>query len=557
MRRLRRRAAYYVLTIAVLILVSSVLYDFGMKTIEPGPYPPEGVEFSLFHSMQVVVETFTATGYGSDSPWLSPEMNALVMLLDLTGVALFFLALPAILVPLFGEALSASAPTEVDKSLSDHVVICTYSPRAEVLIEELESHGVQYVLVEPDSEKAIDLEADGYTVVHAQPESVTGLEQTNLSQARALVADISDRVDASIVLAAKEVDESVPVVSVVEDPEHDDYHRLAGADQVLMPRQLLGEGLAQKLTTGVSTDLGEALELGNGFDIIEVPIRHGSELAGTTLGRSRIRERFGVNVIGIWFRGDFESPPSPERPLEGGTILLVTGDEAQLTAFEREIRSTVRRFRDGETAVVGHGEVGQTVTAALDEAGLPYTVIDRDAAPGVDVVGDATDPDVLRAAGVPEARSVVLAIPDDTTTEFATLVVRDLNDSAEILARAEIAESVRKSYRAGADYVLSLATVSGRSIASAVLHGEQVLSVDTTVQVVRTTAATMVGQTLAEADVRDRTGCTVVAVERDGTILTDLDPDFRIESDDELIVAGSDEGTNRFTQLFVKDWEEE
>jgi Trk K+ transport system NAD-binding subunit len=551
MGTVKKRAKYYLLVIAVLILLSSILYDVGMRTFEPRAYPPAGVELSILHSMQVVVETFTATGYGSDSPWLSPEMNLLVVALDLTGVALFFLALPAILVPLFRRSLTPSVPTSVEETLTDHVVICTYTSRAEVLVEELRAHDVPYVLLEPDEDKAIELQNEDYTVVNADPESVEALERLNLANARALVADVSDRVDASIVLAAKEAEGTIRIISVVEDPDHEAYHRLAGADEVLTPRKLLGEGLGRKLTTGISSDVGEQLEIGEDFDIMEVPIRHGSELAGRTLASSELRERFGVNVIGAWFRGEFEAPPPPERTLDGGTILLVTGSANQLEALAAELRSTVRRFRRGETIVFGYGEVGKTIVSALEDAELRYSVVDHEPGDDVDIVGDATDREVLEAAGVDDARSVVLAIPDDTETEFATLAVRNLSESIEIIARAENVEAVRKTYRAGADYVLSLATVSGRSIASAVLEGENVLSIGTTVKVVRTGAPELVGKTLENANIRGLTGCTIVAIERGEQVLTDLDPDFEIQDGDELVIAGTDEGTELFAEYFT------
>ncbi len=177
-----------------------------------------------------------------------------------------------------------------------------------------------------------------------------------------------------------------------------------------------------------------------------------------------------------------------------------------------------------------------------------YTVADVDEMSGVDVVGDATDPDVLREAGVHEARSVILAVPDDTDTEFTTLVARDVGDGVAVIARVAEAEAVPKPYRAGADYALALATVSGRMIASAVLDAD-VISMDTQLEVVRTGAPGLVGRTLAEADVRARTGCTVVAVERNGDVLTELGPEFRVLDGDDLVVAGTDAGTNRFTEL--------
>jgi Trk K+ transport system NAD-binding subunit len=564
MNGVKERAAYYMLFIAVLILVASVSYDAAMKTLEPRPYPPEDVEVSLFHSLQVVVETFTATGYGSDSPWLSPELNLLVILLDLTGVALFFLALPAVLIPLFQDALSRSPPTEIEDGLSDHVVICTYSERAEILVDELSASGIEYVLVEPDGDRALELDEGGYAVIHADPESVADLQSANLADARALVADVSDQIDASIVLAAKEAAEETRVISVVEDPDKETYHRLAGADDILTPRNLLGNGLAGKVTAGLSSDLGDAIEIGDQFDVMEVPIRQGSDLAGTTLADSNIRERFGVNVVGVWYRGEFETPPPPERPLESGTVLLVAASPDQLEALAAATRAAARRLRRGETVVVGHGEVGRTVTEALAAVNLPYTVVDREDDPAVDVVGDAADADTLRTAGVPDARSIVLAIPDDTTTEFATLVVRDLNGTGEVIARAddvgsignalrsEATEvgSIRKMYRAGADYVLSLATVSGRSIASEIIESEEFLTVGTKVNVVRTRAPGLAGSTIEEARIRERTGCTVVAIERDGELRTAIDPTFRLQRDDELVVAGTAAGTSRFVEEF-------
>jgi len=157
---------------------------------------------------------------------------------------------------------------------------------------------------------------------------------------------------------------------------------------------------------------------------------------------------------------------------------------------------------------------------------------------------------VLRAAGIEDARSVVLALPDDTATEFATLVIRDLNPDAEIVARAETAGAIQKTYRAGAEYVLSLATVSGRAIASEVLETEKILSVETQIECVRTTAAGLIGETLAGGRVRERTRSTVVAVERNGDLLTDLGPDFRFQRGDELVVVGTDADTNRFVELF-------
>jgi Trk K+ transport system NAD-binding subunit len=536
----QRRTGAYLLGLVGLMVVFAVAYNWGMQTFEGETQP-------LYRSFQHVIETFTATGYGAEAPWQSPEMNALVIVMDLVGVLSIFLALPVLLFPLFEEALSTTVPTAVDDR-EDHVIICTLSARGEALISELESRGVPYVVVEPDRETATAHYEDGLRVVNADPQSVSGLRAANIAAARAIVADASDDVNTSVLLTAAEVAEEVQAVSVVNEPDRMRYHELAGADDVVSPRTLLGKQLATKVTAGVSTDLGESIELGEEFQIAEFLIHRGSDLVGTTLARSALRETTGANVIGAWYRGQFETPPSPEAELEAGTVLLATGREDQLAALRDLTLSDARSVGRGKTVVAGFGQVGEAIVGVLDTADIPYTVLDRRDRDGVDVVGDATEPAAIERADIGDARTVILALPDDTATEVATLVARDLEPEVEIVARAEAAENIRKTYRAGADYVLSLGQVSGRMLASTILD-ETVVSPDTQVEVLRTTAPDLAGETLGGADVRSRTGCTVVAVEREGRIRTDLGPDFRIAAGDELIVAGTDPGINRFREL--------
>ena len=537
----QRRALLYLGTVFGTMVLFSVPYHYGMVHLE-------GEEGRLYvESLQHVVETFTATGYGSDSPWNTVTMNLFVVIMDLVGVAVVFLALPVFAFPLVRDALSTTVPTNLEEA-TDHVVICTYTSRAESLVGELASRDVPYVIVEPDREQALDLHEDGYEVINADPESAAGLRNARAEHARALVADVSDEVDTSIVLTAREMADDITVVSVVGEPERERYHRLAGADIVLSPRPLLGQSLASKVTGAVTADLDDAVEIGEAFEIAELAVQRGSRLAGSTLADSGIRERTGANVIGAWFEGEFRSSVGPDETLTDGTVLLVSGESDQLSELRSLVRSPVRRVERGEVAVVGYGEVGRTIADVLGRAGVEHTVIDLEDREDVDVVGDAAEPETLERADIEDARSAVLALPDDTVAEFATLVIDDLSPGTEVVARVESAQSVTKMYRAGADYVLALSTVTGRMVASALLE-EQVLTPDLQVELVRTSAPGLDGMSLAAADLRSETGCTVVAAERNGNLKTDVGPEFVVDADDTLIVAGTDDGIDRFREL--------
>jgi Trk K+ transport system NAD-binding subunit len=540
----KRRVVGYGAFVFVVLVFTAVFYRWGMRVYE-------GEARTMIEALRFSIEMFSATGFGGDAPWESQEMNAFIAVMDLVGMVLLIGALPVVVTPLLEAAFSTTAPTEAEDDLSGHVVICSDTSRADTLIEEFDSQSIPYVIVEPDTDRAVTLYETDHVVIQADPESTEGLEAARLSAARALVTDVSDQVDASIVLAAKEVAPDVRIISVVEDADRERYHRLAGADEVLSPRSLLGRSLAAKVTTALQTDLGEAVGIGDSLQLAEVSVPHGSRLAGSTLSDSGIGERTGVNVIGAWFNGEFDAAPSPDAMLSAGTVLLVSGRSDQLERLVDLANSATRRFGAGSTIVVGYGQVGRTVAETIEDADLSVTVVDRVDGDGVDVVGDATEPETLQAAGIENARTVVLALPDDTTTEFATLVVRDLAPEVEILARVEESTSVPKMHRAGADYVLSLATVTGRMAASTVLENRDVLSLDQQIEVVRTGVPRLAGRTLAEANVRGRTGCTVIAIEREDETVSDIGPDTRITHGDELVIVGTDDGIHAFERAFT------
>ena len=526
----KRRAIGYLTLLATAIVLTAAGYQTGMDVYEGRPR-------TFLDSLQFAVEMFTTTGFGGDAPWTSPEMQAFITVADLLGMVLLVGALPVFVAPIVENALSTTTPHKLETDLTDHVVICSDTTRADELIRELETNNVPYVIVESDRERADELYEDGKRVIQAgriQPIDRFGVRLN----------------DASIVLAAKELTDDVPVISVVENSEAETYHRLAGADTVLSPRSLLGESLAAKVTTAVRTGMIDAVDIGDQLQLAEISIRHGSRLAGLTLANSGIGERTGANVLGVWVRGEFIASPSPDMELAEGSVLLVSGRNDQLEQLAEMTQAPVRGFAAGRTVVIGYGQVGRAVSAEVEEAGIPCTIIDRSDIDGVDVVGDATNPETLTAAGVEEADTVVLALPDDTTTEFATLVIRDLAPDTQILARVEEQANISKTYRAGGDYVLSLARVTGRMSASQLLPGREVVSLEQHVETIRQQVPLLDGLTIGEANVRDRTGCTVVAIEREEDIVTDIGPDTTIRSDDVLVVVGTDEAINDFEQEF-------
>ncbi|WP_420028454.1 potassium channel family protein [Haloglomus litoreum] len=539
-----RRAAYYFGAVVLVSVGFTLVYNFGMRVWEQDPQP-------LYRSFEVVFQTFTTTGYGEDAPWSSPQMNVLVVVMQVTGIGLILTAVDVFAVPWIRSALSADPPTAVP-GLSGHVVVCGYTSMGEAFLAELAARDHDYVIVESDREAAMELHRDDVPVVHGDPETRETLEGAGIADARAVLVDAPDDTSASIVLTVREAAPNVTVATLIEDADLAQYHRIAGADAVLSPRQLLGRSLAAQVPTAVSTRVEEGITIGDDFELVELAVREGSDLAGRTFAETAVRDRFGVTVIGAWVDADFHTPVPPGTDIEAGTRLLVAGGREELDSLRDATAASLRPLGPQQVVIAGLGQTGSAAREVLADTNTHLTVLDLDDGEHVDIVGDARDPDRQDELGIPDADAFLLTLGDDTSTVFATLVARDRNPDLDIVARADEETDEPKLYRAGADYVQSLATVSARMMLSTVFEDEEVLGYSQRIEVVQAPAGDLAGRTLAEERVRERTGCTVLAVDRDGETLTHLDPhEFVFDDTDEVVVAGTDESVQRFEEQFV------
>ena len=541
MERWWRRIAIAATTVFVVILTYSLLYQWAMATFE-------GREIAFYNAVQVVVESITTAGYGGHAPWESPVLNVMIVAMNLTGVLLVFLGLPLFAIPLLRQAFELRPPTR--STLTDHVIICGHSPRDDVLREELEAVGIPYLFVEADEDHVAELVEGGIDAIYGDPERIATLRNANASAARALVADVGDEANPTIILSALRVNPDLRIVSVVRDYKTAPYHEYAGADEVVLARQQLGEAFAIRAMTSFAEQLADVIHVEDDLEITELLIEEGSELAGTSIREADVFTRLDITVIGVWLGGKFVVSPDPDTVLEENTIILVAGHHGD---FENLTARPIPTYHYPSRVIVcGYGTVGWSVAETLRETPITVDIIDIVDREGVDVVGDATDPGTYAAIDIADAETVVLALDVDSTTIYATLILKQLAPDIEIIARADDPDTVWKLYHAGADYVLSLPTVTGEILASFLIDEVEIVTPQVQFGFIRSSAPALESRSLGDVHLRARTGCTVIAVERDGELVTDVGPEFVVEADDILIVGGSEEALDRFRRYVAQ-----
>jgi K+:H+ antiporter len=123
--------------------------------------------------------------------------------------------------------------------------------------------------------------------------------------------------------------------------------------------------------------------------------------------------------------------------------------------------------------LIGHGRVGSFISAALRERGVPLFVIEDDEEgvtalkqEGIEALqGNAADPAVIQAANLPEARCLLVAIPDAFEGGQVVQQAHAINPALPIIARAHSEEEIDYLRRHGA----SLVVMGEHEIAKAML----------------------------------------------------------------------------------------
>ena len=279
----------------------------------------------------------------------------------------------------------------------------------------------------------------------------------------------------------------------------------------------------------------------------EIRVEPESDLAGRTLAEAAIGAETGATVVAQWVEGSLVAEPTADTRLEPGGIVVAVGSDEALDRLGNRAGAVELR-REGHFVVGGYGEVGRKVVELLRDAGEEVRVVDQRPAEGVDRVGDVLDEGVLQSVAVADAQAVILSLDTDAATLFATVIVKDLAPAVPVIARVNEAENVQRIHRAGADFALSISQVSGQMLARRLL-GESSVSIDPALKILQVPVDGLEGRNPGELDLRRRTGCSVLAVERGDEVIVELGPDFRFAPDDVLYVGGPADAVGRLPEL--------
>ncbi|MFM8331944.1 MAG: cation:proton antiporter [Candidatus Methylumidiphilus sp.] len=250
-----------------------------------------------------------------------------------------------------------------------------------------------------------------------------------------------------------------------------------------------------------------------------------------------------------------------------------------------EAQAPIESSVAGHVVVVGYGRVGSHIVDVLGGLHIPYLVIDfrierieRLALRGVPtLLGDTANSDILEHAGLERARLLVVTLPEEAATELTVAAAKDIAPQVPVIARAATRAGVKRLSALGAKLVIHPELEGGLQVLrhTLLLLGFPMQEVRRYAEAVRNenydalvksqgehdllrelldasdllditwrkipAGSPLDGLTLEQSALRSRTGATVVAVMRDGTMRLNPAMSIVFQADDRLGLLGDAE----------------
>ncbi|MCJ7444632.1 MAG: NAD-binding protein [Methanotrichaceae archaeon] len=497
-----------------------------------------------------VFTTMTTLGYG-DIVFNSPIGQLFSIIVVFSGLAMLWAVFIPLLVTPKIESLIEAPPTSIPSKMQGHIIIVGYNSIVETLTERLSLLKIPFLIIERSDEVARKIFRE-YPTLWGDPAEIEVLERAFIRSARLLIANEKEELNAEVILTVREIS-NIEIFALVDDLARSRFLGFAGASRILSPKTLLGTFIARIASPPRKHIFPGSIPLFGGLRLVELPIYQGADIIGKRLDAECIKAT-GASIVGIWQKGVFMPYPDPEGVIRSNFVLMAAGDLESLTRI-RDL--TIGKRKEGHLIVLGYGDVGRRVSRVLCESDIHPIIVDRRELKDVKlrhVLGDATLETSLVEAGINESVAVLIMLNHDDDVIYSTLLAKNLNPDAYIIARANRAASSEKIYRAGADYVASVPIVASHLLARMIQQQEeefQLLYKDLELTILRITKRSkLAGKSLLDIDLAASFGCRVVAIERDGQALIEIGQRVALRNGDVLALIGSPKGIESFNKVY-------
>ena len=541
-----------IIIVMVFVLVSSSVFHLLMKT------EGRSENYHWFDGFYWTMVTMSTLGYGeiTFNEWPGKLFSIGVMLFGMLSmlVILPFAFIRFAYEPWIEAQNEARTPRKLGINMRDHVIVTNFDAVSRALIHKLKQYNIAYVLLVRDKNEALRLHDEGFSVAVGELDDPEFYSNVRVEQCAMVVATGKDEANANIAFTVRElVDNRVRVVTLAKSEASVDILELAGSSNVIRLGELLGQFLARRTIANdaMAHVIGHFDEL-----LIAEAMVMGTPLVGKTLSECNFREMTNTSVVGVWERGEYKGA-GPDTKVNESTVLVLAGSKNMIQHYNEIF--CIYQKEESHIVILGGGRVGRATARALAKRGLKYKIVeelpDRIRNENYYVQGSAARIEILEKANIADASAVIVTTGNDDTNIYLTIYCRKLFPDVQIISRANRERNISTLHRAGADFVASYASMGANIIFNLLKHSD-ILMLAEGLNVFRIELPDhLEGKSLIESEIRERTGCSVIAIQREingkDTHIVHFSPSEVLKSDDELVLIGTIESEEIFLKTYV------
>ena len=241
------------------------------------------------------------------------------------------------------------------------------------------------------------------------------------------------------------------------------------------------------------------------------------------------------------------------------TQFVISGEIYKYFKTRKTMKSILHLSK--HVIVCGFGRNGQQAARTLKNHNISFVVIEKDESlfekshsffPDLKyLIGDSTNDELLKRAGIEKATALITALPDDAANVFIVLTVRALNKNIQIISRASNDSSIPKLKMAGADNIIMPDKIGGSHMATLVskpdviefmdfLSSEDGESVNMESVPFGLLPQKLKNKSLKEIMEWNKTGVSCLGIKnRDGKFIINPPPDTIVSEGSKVIVFGT------------------
>ncbi|MCT4629255.1 TrkA family potassium uptake protein [Winogradskyella sp.] len=300
--------------------------------------------YTWIDAVYMTVITITTVGFGEVQP-LDTEAKIFTIFLILSSVVIVGYAISIITEYIlsknnFEDIKQRKMQKEIE-AMVGHIIICGFGRNGKQAAKKLQDYGKPFVIIERNKEIIERLQEEDLPYVLGDANEDETLIEAGIERASTLISALpSDADNLFVVLSARQINNSMSIISRASQETSYNKLKLAGANNVILPDRIGGDHMASLV---VIPDLVEFIDnLGivgeKNINIEEVKVEQLYDVAQIkTIRELDLRKKTGCTVIGFKNEnGEYIVNPEADTRLVPSSKIIVLGRPEQIKRLNSE-----------------------------------------------------------------------------------------------------------------------------------------------------------------------------------------------------------------------------